>query len=59
MMHCHSEIFTRILFSPIALKDIFATLKIRDLGMIYLHQLTMRDFAIFGRALFSQYFTRK
>ena len=26
----HSEIFARILFSRIALKDIFATLKIRD-----------------------------
>ena len=32
------EIFARILFSRIALKDIFATLKIRDKGMIYLYQ---------------------
>ena len=32
------EIFARILFSPIALKDIFATLKIRYYGMIYLYQ---------------------
>ena len=29
------EIFARILFSRIAFKDIFATLEIRDLGMIY------------------------
>ena len=34
----NSEIFARILFSRIALKGIFATLKIRDLGMIYLYQ---------------------
>ena len=34
----NSEIFARILFSRIALKDIFATLKIRDLGMIYVYQ---------------------
>ena len=34
----NSEIFARILFSQIALKDIFATIKIRDFGMIYLHQ---------------------
>ena len=32
------EVFARILFSQIALKDIFATLKIRDLGMVYLYQ---------------------
>ena len=30
------EIFARILFSRIALKDIFVTLKIRDYGMIYI-----------------------
>ena len=48
MMHCVSEyvftiqvtvnleIFAIILFSWIALKDIFATFKIRDLDMIYL-----------------------
>ena len=29
------EIFARILFSQMALKDIFATFKIRDQGMIY------------------------
>ena len=33
----NSEIFARILFSLIALKDIFATLKIRDMCMIYLY----------------------
>ena len=33
------EIFERILFSRIALKDIFATPKIRDEGMFYLYQL--------------------
>ena len=32
------EIFARILFSRYALKDIFATLKIRDYGMLYLYQ---------------------
>ena len=34
----NSEIFARILFSRIALKHIFATLKIRDKGVIYLYQ---------------------
>ena len=33
-----SEIFTRILFSRIALKDIFVTLKIRYYCMIYIYQ---------------------
>ena len=32
------EIFARIVFSRIALKDIFATLEIRDLGIIYVYQ---------------------
>ena len=32
------EMFVRILFSRIALKDIFATLKIRDLGMINVYK---------------------
>ena len=48
MMHCvseyvftiqiivNSEIFAIILFSRIAVKDIFATFKIHDLDMIYL-----------------------
>ena len=31
-----SEIFTRILFSRMALEDIFSALKIRHKGMIYL-----------------------
>ena len=34
----NSEIFARILFSRMALKEVFATLKIRDLGMIYVYQ---------------------
>ena len=34
----NSEIFARILFSQIASKDIFAKLKIRDFGMLYLYQ---------------------
>ena len=34
----NTEIFARILFSRIAFKDIFATLKICDKVMIYLHQ---------------------
>ena len=33
-----SEIFARILLSRIALKDIFATLEIRDLSMIYVYK---------------------
>ena len=33
----NSENFARILFSQIALKDLFATLKNRDFVMIYLH----------------------
>ena len=33
-----SEIFSRILLSLIVLKDIFATLKILNKGMIYLYQ---------------------
>ena len=32
------EIFARILFSWMALKNIFAKLKLRGLGMIYLYQ---------------------
>ena len=34
----NSEILARILFSRITLKDTFATIKIRNLDMIYLHQ---------------------
>ena len=34
----NSEIFARILFSRITLKDIFATLEICDLCMIYVYQ---------------------
>ena len=34
----NSEIFARILFSRIALKGIFVTLGIRDLGMVYIYQ---------------------
>ena len=33
----NSESFARILFSRIALKDIFATLKNRDNDMIFIH----------------------
>ena len=36
----NSEIFARILFSQMASKDIFATLKICDKGMIYLYQIS-------------------
>ena len=32
------DIFARILFSQIALKDIFVALNIHELGMIYLYQ---------------------
>ena len=34
----NSKIFARILFSPIALKDIFATLEKRDLGVVYVYK---------------------
>ena len=59
MITVNSEIFTRILFSPIALKDIFATFKIRNLpvsvnykvilpffdGFIFMKLRSMRSFA--------------
>ena len=48
------EIFARILFSPITLKDIFATLKICDYGMIYLYQLTTEWLRHFARILFTR-----
>ena len=43
----NSEIFERVLFSRKTLKDIFARLKNRDYGMIYLYQSIKRhdDFA--------------
>ena len=34
----NSEIFGRILFLRIALKDIFATFKNRDQGVVYIYQ---------------------
>ena len=34
----NSEIFAGILFLRIELKDIFATLKVHDFGMIYMYQ---------------------
>ena len=34
----NSEIFARVLISQIALKHIFATLKIHDKGVLYLYQ---------------------
>ena len=34
----HLEIFMRILFSQIMLKDMFAMLKTRNWGMVYLNQ---------------------
>ena len=37
------EIFSRILVSRYALKDIFATLKIRDYGMVYLQCISLND----------------
>ena len=48
------KIFVRILFSRIALKDIFGTLKIRVFGMIYLHQCWTKGFRHFANVLFSQ-----
>ena len=40
------EIFARILFLRIKLKDLFAIFKNRDFGMIFLHQKGQRVFAI-------------
>ena len=37
-IYCKFGNFRENFFSRIALKDIFTTLKIRDKGMIYLHQ---------------------
>ena len=34
----NSEIVARILFSRIALKDVFVTLEIWDFGMVYVYQ---------------------
>ena len=47
----NSGIFTRILFSPIALKNIFAMLKIYAWGMIY---LTTERFCAFSGVLLSR-----
>ena len=52
----NSEMFEKLLFSQITLKDTFATSKIRDYGMIYLQN---NNFAIvnsefFARILFSR-----
>ena len=49
-----SEIFAIILFSRIALKVIFAKLKIRDFGMIYLHQYRIKGCRHFTNILFSR-----
>ena len=52
----NSEIFARILFSRISLKGIFATIEIRDLGIIYLYQYTTEWFYHFARAFISRNF---
>ena len=52
----NSEIFARILFSQIVLKDILATLKLRDFDMIYLHKQTTDWFRHFSKVLFSRNF---
>ena len=49
----NSEIFASLSFSRITLKEIFATLKIRELEMIYLHQLMTEHFRHFAMVLFS------
>ena len=55
----NSEIFARNLFSRMALKDIFATLKFRDKGMIYPDQSTAKWSCHFTRVLFSRNFAYK
>ena len=50
------EIFERILFSWIALKDIFATLKIPNWSMVYLYQETKEWSHHFASVLFSRNF---
>ena len=52
MYTVNSEIFARILFSRKALKDIFVTLKIRDFGMIYLHQKRTKEFFAISRGFY-------
>ena len=49
----NSEIFARIVFSRIVLKDKFATLKIRYFYMIRLHQQTTDWCRYFSKVLFS------
>ena len=50
----NSEIFVRILFSRIALKDIFSMLKNCDFGLINLHQKRTKRFRYFAWVLFSR-----
>ena len=52
----NSEIFARILFWLIALKDIFAVLEICDLVKINVYQLTTELFCHFERVLISRNF---
>ena len=52
----NSEILVKILFSRIALKDIFAMLEIRHLCMIYVYQLTTELSSHLARPLISRNF---
>ena len=50
----NKEIFARISFSRIELKDLLSMLKIRDIGMIYLHRKRTKRFRHFARVLISR-----
>ena len=54
ILNVNPEFFARILFSQIALKDIFVTLKIHDYGMIYIYRhdrvvSAFREYLIFTK----------
>ena len=53
---CKSENFRENFIFASSVKDVFAVLKIRDKGMIYLYQSTIEWFRHFARILFSRNF---
>ena len=55
----NSDIFASILFWRIALKDIFATLKIRHMGTIHFIRKQRSDFAISRVLIFHVAFAKK
>ena len=55
-IYCNFEKFRENFISRIALKDILSMLKIRDFGLINLHQKRTKRFRHFARVLFLQSF---